>query len=170
MSEATTTLKTKSGFTLIELMVALSIGSLVIAGVLSAFIYFINGTDQSSVYSRANLNAATAVDRILQPSKSASGLRQFSKSETTIIQTGDGWILSDSPTNGYIYSASANTISDRHGHVLSKNIIVATAQFTQLGSGASQTDNIQISITVEEGNERNNHEATYVTFVCPRNK
>jgi len=151
----------KQGFSLIEVMVALSVGTLVISGVLTAFIFFIGSAARADAWALADRNASFAVERMLRPSDASIGLRNFNSSLISVTNDPSGWTISESLINGYVYSRSEKTIKDLMGSVIAKDVVDATV--------TNRAGYILLSVDIEAGLGRNRSTNTCATAIYSRN-
>lgn len=156
-------IKQRVGFTLVEIMVAMSIGMIALAGIMKAFIFYLGSVNLAEVNIQADQGASFVVQRLVRGSPATSGLRQLNFNTTTLVSDSAGWTLSESATNGYQFVKSNKTISDLKGNIIADNVTESGVTF-QPGNPA-----ISISVEVEARNGRSSSSQVYETTISSRN-
>ena len=113
----------KSGMTLVEVLVASSLGTLAMAGILTAFVTYLGSIDNVGAFSLADRNASFALDRMVRGSSGAVGLRGFNYSNIALNSNAGGWVFKDDQGNGYVFDRNNKTISDLSGNLVAKNVL-----------------------------------------------
>lgn len=150
-----------NGFTLIEMMVAVFISSIAMTGIISAFIACLRAGEAGETWSIADSQASVVVERIIRGSSATSGLRQFDSDTATLVSDSAGWVFSDSPTNGYVFSKANQTISDLYGNVIGDRVVDADIE--------PGNRIFELFVEVQEVNGRLESTRSYKTMVQARN-
>lgn len=116
------------GFTLVELMVAVAISSITMAGILTAFITYMRAADRAVEFAKTDVNSQLniASSRLMRGTTSTpGGLHSFNGSSTKITKNDTGWEISDTNNinNVYRFNRSAHILTDFKGAVMAKDII-----------------------------------------------
>lgn len=153
----------KQAFTLAEVMIALFIGVLAMAGFLTVFITFLGQSERATVWRDADNSASMAINRIVRGTETTTGLRQFHLTDTTVTSSDGDWTITDERVNrGFTYSATNQTISDLTGNVFISNVAGSTATLT--------TDNLlKLSIRIISGSGKYVNTREFDTTIQPRN-
>ncbi|MDF7805941.1 prepilin-type N-terminal cleavage/methylation domain-containing protein [Pontiellaceae bacterium B12219] len=153
----------KQAFTLTEVMVALFIGMMAMAGFLTVFISFLSSSEAATVWRDADNNASVAIDRMVRGTEETMGLRQFHLADTNVTYSNDDWTITDERVNkGFTYSATDQTISDLAGNVFISNVDSSTATPT--------TGNLlELSISIISGTGKYKSSREFNTTIQPRN-
>jgi type II secretory pathway pseudopilin PulG len=153
----------KQAFTLTEVMVALFIGMMAMAGFLTVFISFLSSSEAATVWRDADNNASVAIDRMVRGTDVTMGLRQFHLADTNVTYSDDDWTITDERINkGFTYSAANQTISDLAGNVFINNVAGSTATL-------STSDLLKLSISVISGKGKYESTREFNTTIQPRN-
>jgi len=146
------------GFTLAEMAVAMAIGSVVIAGMLSLFITFLRSYNSTSLMRDTSAYASTALERMVYGVGTNAGLREAQASSVTVTYPSSGWQISY--TNLYFrYTPSTMKIIDQAGKNICTNVIYSAA--------TNYTVGCRIWVTVSEsagGHAATNAMSTFVQF------
>ncbi|HUI08169.1 MAG TPA: prepilin-type N-terminal cleavage/methylation domain-containing protein [Verrucomicrobiae bacterium] len=147
-----------SGFTLAEMAIAMAIGSVVIAGMLSLFVTFLRSYNSTSLMRDTSAYASSALERMVYGVGTNAGLREAQASGVTVTYPSGGWQISY--TNLYFqYTPSSMKIADQTGKTICTNIIYSAA--------TNYTVGCRIWVTVSEsagGHSSTNAMSTFVQF------
>lgn len=82
------------GFTLVEVMVATTIGLVVMAGMMTAFIWVLHSTEQCRQYAWAQTEAIKSSQRVVSYLRNAMAINQ--------VDSGGNWIMVATPPTGVV--------------------------------------------------------------------
>jgi len=154
--------KRKQGFTLMEVLMATFVSSLIMAGILSAHLSALGAADMSSAWADADSQANRALEKMIRGVGGLPALRSFHAHAISLTSTSAGWTLTDGFTGeGYIYSSSSQTISTGAGEVVVGNVSESSVTF----SGSV----ITLSIEVVKPSRSLRPSSGYTTTVQVRN-
>jgi Tfp pilus assembly protein PilV len=150
----------RDGFTLIEVMLSLTIGVLLMGSILAIFINYLQNSDHVANWQTASFESSTALEKIVKgDGDTALGIRSFVSDETTCTSDGDGWVISDGSSGySFTYDAAAETITDGDGNLIAEHV-------TNSGIGRSGAL-IAISVEIEEDDDAS---CSYQTTILMRN-
>jgi Tfp pilus assembly protein PilW len=167
--------RSSSGFSLPETLIAATIGSFVVAGMMVLYVEFLWSYSDTTGLRNTSSRASLALERMLHGISTNAGLLEAQVSGMT-VNTNNGWSiaytnsLSASPNPLFFqYVPASGLITNESGKTICSNVIASSlACTTDPSSGA--TNGCRISVTVSESSGK--HIATNVmtTFVQFRNK
>ncbi|MDF7800455.1 prepilin-type N-terminal cleavage/methylation domain-containing protein [Pontiellaceae bacterium B1224] len=158
----TSTSQSKRGFTLTEVMVALFIGMMAMAGFLTVFISFLSSSEAATVWRDADYNASMALERMARGTDATTGLRQFHLADIIVVSDGGDWTITDDQTaEGFTYSTADQTISDLAGNIFINNVVDSSISFSQ------NRLTLSVAISSREGKYETTRE--FNTTIQPRN-
>jgi prepilin-type N-terminal cleavage/methylation domain-containing protein len=156
--------KSTSGFTLVEMLISVSIVTLVIVGTFNVFVQTIRSYNATSLISVASKRASLALDRMVVGVGTNYGLREAQAASITISTNSSSWQLSYSNQSIAYYfkysGGTSNTIVDQSGKLICTNVVSSTIVTNALGG-------CQISVTCAEkggGRIMTNTMSTFVQF------
>jgi len=156
------TIDRRAGMTLVEMMVAMSIGSAVIAAMLTMFVWFGRSYNNTSLQRVASQRSNLALERMVYGVGTNIGLRAAKASTVIITNNAAGWKVSY--TNLWFqYTVATKRIADQSGKTIATNVFASTVVPT------SKTNGCDFSITVVEAGGGRLVTNTMVTFVQFRN-
>ncbi len=147
------------GFTLVEALVSMSIGSVVIAGSLSLFIFFARSYNATTLVRNTSTKADFALERMVYGVGTNIGLRAASRSTVTLSSTSTNWTITYNTNFWFRYTASTGKIINQSSKLICSNV---TASAVSL-----YTNGCDISVTVVEsagGKKSTNTMSSYVAF------
>jgi prepilin-type N-terminal cleavage/methylation domain-containing protein len=113
----------RSGFTLVEVMVSLSIGVLLLGSILAVFINYLSNSDRLGDWQVASDESTIALEKMIKGYGDSFGIRAFVSDDTSCITDGAGWVIADSLSgDSYTYDASEKTIADGDGVLIAENV------------------------------------------------
>ena len=154
----------KQGFTLTEVMIALFVGMLAMAGFLTVFITFLSSSEAATVWRDSDNDASIAIERMVRGTTEVTGLRQFHLPDIDLVSNNGNWTITDERTaKGFTYSKTDQTISDLEGNVFIKNV----ASSSILKAANNKWITLSVSVLSEKGGNQTTRE--YQTTIQPRN-
>jgi prepilin-type N-terminal cleavage/methylation domain-containing protein len=115
------------GFTLIEVMISLSIGVLLLASMMAVFINYLSNSDHLGDWQEASCESTTALEKIVKGWGDTTGVRGFVSDDTTCNSCTGGWgITNGTSGDSYTYDATAQTITDGYGVIIAENVSSST--------------------------------------------
>lgn len=152
----------KKGFTLTEVMVSVSISTLVFSTILTTYLTYLGTADYGSVWAEADHEANLAIDKIIKGTDETYGIRAFNLDKITHNSTSSGWYIQDEETlAGYIFSKEKGTISNYKGNILIEDIESSELLFND--------KTIYLSVTVKISRGRSETSRHYESTIQPRN-
>lgn len=153
--------RSKQGLTLVEIMIALSLGVMAMGGILTVFISYLNHAESAALWREADNDASIVMERLIRGTSETTGLREFSDSITWTAAGGD-WELTDTEQGcSFAYDASEQTISDADGTVFIDGIVKSSAVWT------NGYFDITLAVAAAQGQLISTQE--YNTIIQPRN-
>jgi prepilin-type N-terminal cleavage/methylation domain-containing protein len=157
--------KSASGFTLVEMLISVSILTIVIVGTFNVFVQTIRSYNATSLMSVASKRASLALDRMVVGVGTNYGLREAQAASVVVTSSGStSWKVAYSNQSAAFYfkysGGTTNMIVDQSGKVICTNVVSSTAATNALGG-------CQISVTVAEkggGRIMTNTMSTFVEF------
>lgn len=156
--------KSASGFTLVEMLISVSIVTIVIVGTFNVFVQTIRSYNATSLMSVASKRASLALDRMVVGVGTNYGLREAQAASITVSSNSTSWQLSYSNQSAAFYfkysGGTSNKIVDQSGKLICTNVVASTVTTNALGG-------CQISVTVAEkggGRIMTNTMSTFVEF------
>ena len=148
------------GFTLAEMAVAMGIGTVVIAGMLTLFVTFLRSYNSTTLMRNTSSRASMALERMVYGTGGNFGLREAQTNDVTVTRPTGGWQISF--TNLYFqYATNTHTIADQSGKIICANIIASDA--------SNYTKGCRIWVTVSESAGGRTYTNAMSTFVQYRN-
>jgi prepilin-type N-terminal cleavage/methylation domain-containing protein len=139
--------KSAGGFTLIEMLISVSVMTIVIVGTFDVFVQTIRSYNETSLMSMSEKRASLALDRMVIGVGTNYGLREAAAA--SVIATnlnGTDWKLSYSNQNSFLYfkynAGTTNAIFDQSGKLICTNVISSTL--------INLTNGCKITVTVAE--------------------
>lgn len=129
--------RSRRGITLVELMIAISISTMILTGVMSSFIYLTRGTVATTDYADMSTEANTALERFAREVRMANGVINFSTNSVTLsVLDGSAYSVN------YTYVPADGTFYRAYGTANQKALIkgidrFALQRFTLLGNPAT---------------------------------
>lgn len=148
-----------AGDTLVEALISMSIGSVVIAGSLSLFTFFLRSYNMTTLVSNSAWRADFALERMVFGVGTNIGLRAASASTVTVSQTSTNWTITYNTNMVFRYTASTGKITDQSNKVICSNLVASSVNFW--------TNGCDLSVTVVErggGKTATNTMSSSVTF------
>ena len=152
-------LRRQRGFTLAEALVSMSIGSVVIAGALSLFIFFGRSYNATTLVRNTSTKADLALERMVYGVGTNIGLRAASQSAVTVSSTSTNWQITYNTNFWFRYTGSTGKIVNQSNKVICSNVTASSVGY--------YTNGCDISITVVEsagGKQSTNTMSSYVAF------
>jgi len=157
--KASRTICRQQGFTMTELLVALVIFAMLIAGSLSVFIMGLKIWQTTTLDITGMQEASMGLEQMLYGSSGRSGLRQASTTNTTFGSDATSWSINFCGTNSFGYSKPSGVITNQRGQVLCANVNQSSISIT------GNQVNIYIQVTNTYGSiTRTNDLSTSVFF------
>lgn len=164
---------TKSGFTMVEIMMAIGILAVVMSGVFAVYITSSKLWYSSSLYTRVSNNSSLALEKIVYGVKFNPyypGLRSALSDTVVLAVTGTSWIVSydtpDTTNNSFTYNAASRKVFFNPGG-LTESLEVADNIYTS--TVTTNTDGIYISVTTAETDGRYSYTNAMSTYMSYRN-
>jgi len=162
----------RSGFTLAELMMAVAISSIVLAG---AFAVYISGQKiwhTTTLEIDTSSEASDAIQKIVYGIGAQGGIRGSLRNSVNVTSSSNGWtisyVLPDGPTNYYEYNHSAGTL--RHSHSMAGGQWYTIAKGITSASAVDTGAGLRLSVCQARQNGQFSASNTMSTFVAYRNK
>jgi len=167
MNPAKTKLRlSAAGMTIVELMVAIAIGSIVLLGSAGVFFIFLRFSNTTTLMRNTSSAASLALERMVIGVGGNAGLREATASTVTYSNTGNGWLFTYNTNLFFRYVASTQTITNDSGKVICAN--VTTSSVTFFTSGVA-TNACRVSISVGQNAGGDTWTNTFITQVQFRN-
>ena len=159
------------GFTLVELMVATVLGSLVVYGSLVLFVTFIRFYNTTTLMRNTASAASLALERMIVGVGTNAGLREAVAATVTYSNTANGWLLTYNTNLFYRYVASTQNITNDSGKLICTNVAASSVTFFTGGASTNviNTNACRISITVAQNAGGDTWTNTFITQVQFRN-
>lgn len=125
-----------------EVLVAVAIASVVVAGTTSLFITFLRSYNNTTLMRNAATRASMGLERMVYGVGTNGGLRAASSGSITISFPSGGWRIQYRTNVWFQYSPAAQRIFDHTGKTICTNVIASSVQFF--------TNSCSISVTVAE--------------------
>ena len=118
----------KRGFTLLETLVSVALGTMVVAALLSVFINYLMAGDRVNAFGIADQKASFAMTKLMRGTTGRKELREFLPKDSNQPDTySDGsWKFEDVDGDYYWYKADEKKIVDNHGSVIAKNVVTSS--------------------------------------------
>jgi prepilin-type N-terminal cleavage/methylation domain-containing protein len=149
-----------SGFTLVEMLISVSILTVVVVGTFNVFVQNLRSYNATTLMRTSATRASMALDRMVYGVGTNNGLREVPKTSVTLSNVASTfWRLSFTNSAYFQWSSTTKSITDQSGKTLGTNIVASTLSTN--GGGAS----ITLSVA-ESGGGRiiTNTVATFVQF------
>jgi len=162
------------GFTLVELMVATVLGSLVVYGSLVLFVTFIRFYNTTTLMRNTASAASLALERMIIGVGTNAGLREATAATVIFSNTANGWLLTYNTNLFFRYVASTQNITNNSGKLICANVATSSVTFFTGGADGASTNIIttnacRISITVAQNAGGDTWTNTFITQVQFRN-
>ena len=152
--------RSSGGFTLVEMLISVSILTIVIVGTFNVFIQNLRSYNATTLMRTSATRASLALDRMVYGVGTNNGLREAARASVTISNVSSTfWRLSLTNNTYFQWSSANKCITDQSGKTLGTNIIASTLSTN--GSGCT------ISLSAAEsggGRVITNTMATFVQF------
>lgn len=148
-----------------ELMVSIAISTIAMGAFIAAFMTYLNQSETTNSWREADLNASTALERVIRGTDGVIGLREFSLNNTSIpLSSENAWtIRDDNSSSGFMFSKAKQVISDLDGTVLVRNVAASSV------SRSKTTGQINLYVAVTSGQGARSASREYQTTIHPRN-
>ena len=160
--------KRKSGFTLTEMMVSLTIFTLLTLAVFALFFLFHRGYYIVSLARNTSNDASTALERMVYGVSTNYGAREFYRGSVGVNQSGSGWTLVATNKGRlvrYQYYPNEQRIRDQNNFVICDNVVSSRVAWV-----GARTNAVSLSVTVRQTGGRRTTSSTMSTVVRFRNK
>jgi prepilin-type N-terminal cleavage/methylation domain-containing protein len=161
-----------AGFSLPEMLVAMAIGSFVIAGVLVLYVGFLRSYRDTTLLRNTSSRASLALERMVHGVSSNAGLIEAQASTVAVSYPSGGWrcaytnSFSVSPNPLFFqYAPATQLITDQSGKTICSG--VSTSSFACTTDAFGVTNGCKISVTIAEssgGRSYNNVMSSFVQF------
>ncbi len=135
-------LQFQRGFTLAEMLVAVGIGSVVIAGTMTLFVTYLRFYNSTSLMRNCASRASLALERMVYGVGANVGLRAAQSSTVSVTYPSGGWRIQYNTNLVFQYTVAAKTITDQANKIICSNVISSTLTYP--------TNSCTISLTVVE--------------------
>lgn len=113
----------RNGFTLTEVMVAMTVGIMILGSIMAVFLNYLKNSDRIQDHQIAGFEATTGLERILKGGPNTLGLRSFTNDDTTCVTTASGWKIENvGKGDSFTYSKADETIVDAAGNVMVEQV------------------------------------------------
>lgn len=154
--------KSLGGFTLVEMLISVSIMTIVIVGTFNIFIFYLRSYNATTLMRTSATRASLALDRMVYGVGTNYGLREAPHAGVTISNVASTfWKISYTNNTYFQWSSASRCIIDQTGKKLGTNIVASTLSTN--GSGCT------ISLSVAESGGGRILTNTMSTFVQFRN-
>ena len=159
------------GFTLVELLIATVLGSLVVAGSLVLLITFLRFYNTTTLMRNTANAASLALERMIIGVGTNAGLREASASTVTFTNFSNGWLLTYNTNLFYRYVSSTQVITNDTGKLICTNVSTASVTFytSSFSTNLVTTNACRISISVAQNAGGDTWTNTFMTQVQFRN-
>ncbi len=159
------------GFTLVELMVATVLGSLVVYGSLVLFVTFIRFYNTTTLMRNTANAASLALERIVIGVGTNAGLREATAETVTYSNTANGWLLTYNTNLFYQYVSTTQVITNNTGKLICTNVAASSITFFTyyLAANVAPTNACRISVSVAQSAGGDTWTNTFATQVQFRN-
>lgn len=152
--------RSSGGFTLVEMAVAMGIGAVVIAGMLTMFITFLRSYNSTTLMRNTSSRASLALERMVYGVGTNAGLREASTNSVTVTYPSGGWKIAY--TNLFFqYTVSTSNITDQAGKTICTNVISSSL--------SNYVKGCRIWVTVSESAGGRSYTNTMTSFAQFRN-
>ncbi|MCS7048716.1 MAG: prepilin-type N-terminal cleavage/methylation domain-containing protein [Verrucomicrobiae bacterium] len=152
---------TQQGFTLAEMLVAVAIASVVVAGTTSLFITFLRSYNNTTLMRNTATQASMGLERMVYGVGTNGGLRAAEASKVSVSYPSGGWRIEYRTNTWFQYSPTTRRIFNQSGKTICTNVIASTLQYF--------TNSCAISVTVAESAGGRVHTNTMRSLVQFRN-
>ena len=156
--------RSTSGFTLVEMLISVSVLTIVIVGTFNVFVQTIRSYNATSLMRNAAIRTSMGLDRMVVGVGTNYGLREAAANSIVMTSNSTSWKLSFSNQSiGYFFafSSATNSIVDQSHKTICTNVIASTI--------TTPTGGVQIAISVAESGGGRTITNTMSTFVQFRN-
>ena len=154
--------RSRGGFTLVEALVATTIGVAVIVATLNLMIGFSRSYRDSSLLSSTSLKASMALERLVYGVGTNAGLRAAQSNTVTVTYpSASDWRVAFNSNMVFSYTQASSKIVDQSNKVICTNVIAST--LTNL------SDRCQVSVTVAQTSNKRSYTNVMSTIVEYRN-
>jgi prepilin-type N-terminal cleavage/methylation domain-containing protein len=154
--------RSSGGFTLVEMLISVSVLTIVVVGTFNVFVQTIRSYNATSLMRLSGTRASLALDRMVYGVGTNNGLREVPKASVTMSNVSSTfWQLSFTNNAYFQWSSTTKCITDQSGKTIGTNVITSTLSTN--GSGCT------ISLSVAESGGGRIITNTMATFVQFRN-
>ena len=159
--------RSSNGFTLPEMLVAMAIGSFVIAGVMVLYVGFLRSYRDTTLLRNTSSRASLALERMVHGVSSNAGLIEAQASTVAVSYPSGGWRCAY--TNLFFqYAPASGLITNQSGKVICSGVSTSTFACTTDAFGV--TNGCKISVTVSESSGGRSYNNVMTSFVQFRNQ
>ncbi|MGD0016360.1 MAG: prepilin-type N-terminal cleavage/methylation domain-containing protein [Verrucomicrobiia bacterium] len=166
--------RSSNGFTLAETLVAATIGSFVIMGVMVLYVEFLWSYSDTTMLRNTSSRASLALERMVHGIGTNAGLLEAQVTGMT-VSTNNNWriaytnLFSASPNPLFFqYASASGLITNESGKIICSNVIASSLVFTTSAVGGA-TNGCGISVTVSESSGKHISTNVMTTFIQFRN-
>ena len=156
-----------AGMTLVELMVAIAVGSIVLLGSAGLFFIFLRFSNTTTLMRNTSSAASLALERMVIGVGGNAGLREAYATNVVFSSSTNGWKLTYNSNLYFQYVASTQTITNDSGRVICANVTTSSVTFYTTSSGATNACRVSISVGQNAGGDTWTN--TFITQVQFRN-
>jgi Tfp pilus assembly protein PilV len=158
-----------AGFTLAEALVAMGIGSMVIAGMMILFLGFLWSYRDTTSWRNISSRASLGLERMVHGVGGNAGLLEALASTVTVTYPSGDWLCSynTSPNLSFRWTRSTQLITDQSGQTICSGVITSIFNST---TSAGAINGCTISVTVSESSGGRSFTNVMNTFVQFRNQ
>jgi type II secretory pathway pseudopilin PulG len=138
--------RSAAGMTLVEILVATAVGTMVIAASLTLFILFLRSYNTTLLMRNTADEASFALERMVIGVGTNAGLREASGSTVTLSNLTSGWKLSYNTNFYFQYVASSQRITNDSGKLVCANVVTSSVSLL-----ASNSCRVSISVAQSAG-------------------
>ncbi len=154
--------RSSGGFTLVEMLISVSVLTIVVVGTFNVFVQTIRSYNATTLMRTSATRASLALDRMVYGVGTNNGLREAARASVTVSNVSSTfWRLSFTNSAYFQWSSTTKCITDQSGKTIGTNVITSTLSTN--GSGCT------ISLSVAESGGGRIITNTMATFVQFRN-
>jgi prepilin-type N-terminal cleavage/methylation domain-containing protein len=151
-----------SGFTLVEMLISVSILTIVVVGTFNVFVQNLRSYNATTLMRTSATRASMALDRMVYGVGTNYGLREAPEASVTLSNVASTyWKIAFTNGTYFQWSSTTKKITDQSGKAIGTNVVASTLSTN--GGGAS------ITISVAESGGGRTITNTVATFVQFRN-
>ena len=155
------------GFTLVEMLISVSVLTIVIVGTFNVFVQTLRSYNTTSLMRTAAVRVSNGLDRMVIGVGTNYGLREAAAASVVVSSNGAAsWKVAYSNQSSayfFAFSSTTNSIVDQSHKTICTNVIASTV------SAPSTSGGVQISVSVAESGGGRTITNTMSTFVQFRN-